>query len=125
MRTDKQNQLTFEYEPRGVSEHQPLIYLWEIMDGSGAVRYRYVGKASGGAERPLRHYGRNVANLLAGRPYRRGKPDGFRAAHRRLADATSRGWPIRLSLLCNVPPGQDINSIEERYRWRLDLDDWC
>jgi hypothetical protein len=104
--------LRFDFEPAAVDQSKPLIYLWEILDLTGVVQYRYVGKASAGAERPLRHYVRNVRNLLGGKPYRRGKPDRFRTVHIRLADAMRRGWPVRLRLLRNVRDGEDINSIE-------------
>ena len=59
----------------------PLIYLWEIVDSNGMVCCRYVGKASRGANRPRTQYRRNVNNILAGRPYRKSKPDEFRAIH--------------------------------------------
>jgi hypothetical protein len=51
-------------------------------------------------------HGRRIG--LAGKPYRAGKPGGFRAVHRKLADATGAGLPISLKLVANVRPGEDI-----------------
>jgi hypothetical protein len=81
-----------------------------------------VGKASGGAGRPLRHYVRNVRNRLAGKPYRKGKPECFRIVHVRLMKATRLDWPVRLYLLCNVQAGADINTVEGDYHQRYALD---
>lgn len=78
--------------------------------------FRYVGKAAEGADRPRKHYRRNVANLLAGRPYRKSKPTEFREVHRRLAEAVERKLEIRLSFLCNVKAGEDINTIEQQWQ---------
>ena len=90
-----------------------LIYLWEIKDLLGLVTFRYVGKSDVGAKRPLRHYPRNVRNLIGGKPYRRGNPDGFRTVHRELANATLLGHKITLTLLCNVTEGADIYEVEK------------
>src|SRR3954447_14137227 len=104
----------YELVATNVDPTQPLIYLWEVVDASGDVSYRYVGKSTNGAERPLTAYRRNVNNLLAGRPYRKSKPDAFRLVHRRLAEAVEAGSGIRLTYLCNVAPDEDILE-RERY----------
>ena len=116
--------LSFDFVPDAIDQTEPLIYAWEIRDRSGKLRYRYVGKAKGGAERPLKHYGRNVANLLAGRPYRRSKPDDFRTVHRRLADAAEWEWSVTLRLVSNVGPSEDIDRVESSYISQLAQDDW-
>ena len=60
--------LVYEFRQADIDPTTPLIYLWEIADSSGAVIYRYVGKASNGAGRPIEHYRRNVRRLLSGQP---------------------------------------------------------
>jgi hypothetical protein len=115
-------ELRFAYAPERVAEAKPLIYLWEIVDLEGVVRYRYVGKASAGAERPLTHYPRNVRNLLCGKPYRKGKPDQFRTVHIRLAEAIRCAWQVRLCLVCNIPEGHDINAVERECHQKYALD---
>lgn len=100
--------MEFQFFPGGVDESKPLLYLWEIATPSGEVEYRYVGKSKNGASRPKKHYKRNVANLIAGKPYRKGKPTKFREVHLRLRDAVAQSLPITLVLLCNVDPSDDI-----------------
>jgi hypothetical protein len=96
---------------------EPLIYLWEIKDTpAGEVIYRYVGKAKNGAGRPLSDYKKNVLNLLAGRPYRRRDPIGFRTVHHELAKAVRGGQHISLKFLCNVLPEEDIDEVEKRWQ---------
>jgi len=46
-------------------------------------------------------YIRNVKNLLAGKPYRKNKPDGYRHIHRELADALRKGKAIEFILVEN------------------------
>jgi hypothetical protein len=99
-----------------VDPYRPLIYLWEILGSDGKVAFRYVGKASGGAHRPRTQYQRNVVNLIEGRPYRRSKPEAFRAVHWRMAQAVSDGEVIQLRLLCNVQEGQNINALERHWQ---------
>jgi hypothetical protein len=86
--------------------------MWEIWAEDGTLLGRYVGKASRGSRRPLSHYKRNVMNILNGKPYRKGKPDGYRRVHRILAEAMSSGYRVRLSLLKNVEPNESINQVE-------------
>jgi hypothetical protein len=82
----------------GVDPDRPGIYEWKI-EGRGS----YIGKYTV-FRRRRRHYRLNVANLLAGRPYRKGNHDGFRRIHRELKDAHLRGLLITLVLLENVDP---------------------
>jgi hypothetical protein len=105
---------TFSHESElsGVDQCRPLIYMWEIWAEDGTLLGRYVGKASKGSTRPLTQYKRNVANILAGKPYRKGKPDAFRRVHRMLAEAMRNGHRVRLSLLKNVEPHESINQVE-------------
>ena len=97
----------------GVDPDAPLIYMWEIRDDTGNLTGRYIGKANGGAKRPTRHYSRNVNRLLAGKPYRNGKP--YRRIHFALAEAVRLGHDISLSYLCNVSDTNQIFQIEARY----------
>ena len=100
---------------------QPLIYLWEILDQDGEVCCRYVGKASRGAYRPRTQYRRNVNNILQGRPYRKSKPEEFRAIHRRMAEAVRCGHALRLSFICNVMPAENINLVERKWQHHYGL----
>jgi hypothetical protein len=90
----------------GVDEARPGIYEWNI-DGRGIYvgKYKRIG-------RPLKEYGRNVHNILNGKPYRRSKPDAFRRIHHELAQAHREGRRIRLTILENV----DLLRINERER---------
>ena len=99
--------------PSAVDPGLPLIYLWEIRRPGGELVGRYVGKAKGGAGRPRRHYARNVRNVLAGRPYRKGKPAQFRRIHLALAEAERLGHHVTLAFLCNVGSHENINEIEQ------------
>lgn len=99
-----------------VDRMSPLIYMWEIVDTEGVPIYRYVGKSQKGARRPLTHYSRNVRRLLAGKAYRRSKPDGFRYVHRALAYAVTHSFAIRLSFLCNATDIERIYQIEGQLR---------
>lgn len=104
--------MRFEHLPREPNASRPLIYMWEIRDGNGALLGRYIGKARGGADRPLKHYKRNVANILSGKPYRKGNPDGYRRIHLALAEAERQAYRITLQFLCNVAPHENINQVE-------------
>jgi hypothetical protein len=84
----------------------PLIYCFRI--GADV----YVGKASGGPTRPLNDYRRNVQRLLAGKPYRAGKPDKWRLVHRVMADAVRSGVSIRLEF--HASSLERINDDEQR-----------
>ena len=107
--------MRFNVLPHALNEAQPVIYVWEIRSSKGGLIGRYVGKAKAGAQRPLKHYGRNVANILSGKPYRKGKPTGYRRIHRALAEAERRGDVVTLQFLCNVAPSENINEVEQRH----------
>lgn len=106
--------------PHALNAEAPLIYMWEIHTKDGVLVGRYVGKARSGARRPRTHYARNVANLLEGQPYRRGKPQGFRRVHHALAAAVRNECTISLRFLCNVGPCEDIDAFEQWHiaHWR-------
>lgn len=104
-----------------VDPTKPLIYLWEILDSDGKVCYWYVGKASGGANRPRKHYPRIVNKLLLGHPYSTNKPDKFRKVHRKLAKAVDDRHTIRLSFLCNVEPQENIDFVERKWQKYYEL----
>ena len=80
----------------GVQENLPGIYKWEI-EGVGS----YIGKYKS-IRRPTKEYGRNVRRLLNEKPYRKGKPGGYRRIHRALAEAVQHGRRITLRILENV-----------------------
>ena len=107
--------MIFSELPHTLRVDLPLIYMWEIHDKDGKLLGRYVGKAKSGAKRPLTHYSRNVANILARKPYRKANPDGYRRIHRALADAQCHGNSITLQFLCNVLPGETIDEVEQRH----------
>lgn len=107
--------MQFTELPHTVNTAAPLIYMWEIHSISGDLVGRYVGKAKGGARRPRTHYGRNVRNILAGKPYRKGKPLQFRRVHVALADAVRAGHRVTLRLLCNVADCEDIDAVEQAH----------
>ena len=117
----EQRLMVFEEVDNGTDPDRPLIYLWEIVGLEGEVVGRYVGKASRGARRPRTHYTRNVNNILAGRPYRKGKPDEFRKIHRTMAEALKAGCKLRLSFLSNIPAGENINAIEQMWQRHFGL----
>lgn len=80
----------------GVDPTQPGIYEWQIEDVG-----LYIGQYTR-STRPRGEYGKNLVNLLNGRPYRKGKPDKFRTIHHQLAQAVREGRRITLFLVENV-----------------------
>ena len=105
--------MRFELRPHQLSTESALIYMREIHDLSGVLIGRYVGKAKAGASRPLKHYRRNVANMLLGKPYRKKNPDGYRRIHRALAEAELKNHRVTLQFLRNVRPHEDIDQVEQ------------
>lgn len=98
-----------------IASSQSLIYMWEIISPTdGKLLGRYIGKSSKGTSRPLTHYSRNVANLLAEKPYRKDNPNGFRRIHHALANAVRNGSIVKLVYLSSIAEGEDINQ-RERY----------
>ncbi|EJL6500049.1 hypothetical protein NMS05_003530, partial [Vibrio cholerae] len=96
-----------------VNPDKALIYMWEIYDKTDVLVGRYVGKAKNGAKRPLKHYKRNVARLIAGKPYRKSNPNSYRVVHKALADAVDKNYVIKLYFLANINEGEDINQVEQ------------
>lgn len=116
MEATENRHFAFVEAPSGVDPSRALVYLWEVLDESGKVVGRYVGKAKNGAQRPRMDYRKNVNNIIAGRPYRLNKPDAFRAIHRQMADAILAGQALRLTLLCNIPAGDSIDAVEQMWQ---------
>ena len=105
--------MEFKTIKNDVNESAPLLYLWEILDtSSGQSIGRYVGKAKNGSRRPLKHYVRNVRRLLRGEAYRKSKPNAYRTVHRAMRDAVQNGQQITLTLIRNIPSGEDIDLAE-------------
>jgi hypothetical protein len=99
----------------GIDTSAGLIYMWEIRSRiSDELLGRYIGKASKGEKRPLTHYTRNVANLLAGKPYRKDSPNGYRRIHHALANASRENHRVTLRFLTNISNSEDINELERR-----------
>lgn len=90
----------------GVDPAVSGLYEWRI-EGVGC----YIGQYTR-ATRPRREYALNVGHILAGKPYRKGKPTAFRTVHLRLAEAAKAGTPVTLSLIENVPDKADRNRRE-------------
>jgi hypothetical protein len=101
----------------GVDPDKHGIYEWKIQ-GRGS----YIGKYTV-FRRRRRQYRRNISNLLAGRPYRKGNPDRFRRIHRELKDAHLNGLLITLVLLENVDPADIYRREEELIAERGALND--
>lgn len=114
LRITKQG-MDFQYDSSGVNESAPLLYLWTIHDTAGRIWYTYVGKAKGGLERPAKSYVSVVKRLQRGGPYRQEKPM-YRVVHQRMAEAVERGFTIRLKLIRNVLPPEDIDTAEAQAR---------
>ena len=103
----------FDIFAHNFNENSALIYMWEIIDLNGDLIGKYVGKAKGGTKRPYKHYKRNVKRLLAGLPYRKSNPNGYRKIHIALGNAVRNGFKIKLSILCNVSQFENIDDIEQ------------
>jgi hypothetical protein len=80
----------------GVDTDLPGIYEWNIEEAGS-----YIGKY-GRVRRPTREYRRNVVRLLNKKPYRKGKPDGYRRIHLELERAWRDGRRIELIIVENV-----------------------
>ncbi len=79
----------------GVDPALPGIYEWRI-EGVGC----YIGQYTR-SSRPRREYGKNVANIEVGRPYRKGNPNGFRKVHHSLHKAMKTHKRITLTIFEN------------------------
>ena len=103
--------------PPTIDPAKPGLYEWRI-ERAGS----YIGQY-GRIRRPTKEYSRNVVRLLNGKPYRKGKPDGFRRIHRELEKAHREGRRIDLIILENAEK-PDINGRErELIRERGSLND--
>ncbi|EKF9373200.1 hypothetical protein O1B80_003461 [Vibrio cholerae] len=105
--------MNFDVISQGVNPDKALIYMWEIYDKTDVLVGLYVGKAKNGAKRPLKYYKRNVARLIAGKPYRKSNPNSYRVVHKALADAVDKNYVIKLYFLANINEGEDINQVEQ------------
>jgi hypothetical protein len=92
----------------GVDGNLPGLYEWRI-EGVGI----YIGQYKK-VTRPRREYGLNVGRLLTGRPYRKAKPEGFRAIHCALAQAVRDKLTVTLRLLENEPDKEARNRRERQ-----------
>ena len=90
----------------GVSSDLPGIYEWHI-EGIGC----YIGQYTH-AQRPRNEYRLNIERILCQRPYRLGKPEGFRLIHVELARAAQSRQKITLTLLENHVIKADRNRRE-------------
>ena len=106
-------EMQFGVDDNNIDTSSALIYMWEIKDSDDELLGRYVGKAKGGAKRPMKHYKRNVMRFLSGKPYRKSKPDGYRQVHIALAAATKLEHKISLTFLRNVTALENINDVEQ------------
>lgn len=91
----------------GVSWTQPVVYRITIR-GVGL----YVGKAKN-ARQARRDFWRDVGDLVAGQPWRKGKPGDYARIHLEMAAAVRAGVPIDLHALENVPAEALVS--RERY----------
>jgi hypothetical protein len=98
--------MKFSFRENGVNPDEPLLYRIAI----GAKLF-YVGCALR-ADRPKKHYARNVKRMELDQPYRKNNPEGFRAIHHALLNATRKGEEIVIELLRNVPAAERF--IEEQ-----------
>jgi hypothetical protein len=98
--------MKFFFRENGVNPDEPLLYRITI----GAKLF-YVGCAMR-ANRPKKHYERNVSRMELGKPYRKNNPKGFRAIHHELFNATRKGEEIVIELLRNVSAAERF--IEEK-----------
>lgn len=96
--------------PPQIKLNEPGIYEWRI---DGAV---YIGKSKRLLGR-LREYPNNVRKLVEGLPYRKHRPDGFRAVHRHLHIAYKGNAAISVKVLENCEP----DCLNEREQFWIDL----
>jgi hypothetical protein len=80
-----------EIHVAGVDQNRPGVYEWRI-EGVGV----YIGQYTR-TSRPRREYGKNVSNILNGRPYRKGKVTSSASfiASLRVPSKTDAGSPCR------------------------------
>lgn len=74
------------------------IYEWRIGE-----RFLYIGKSKR-LPRRIREYPNNVRKLLAGQPYRKGKPAQYRHIHVEMSRAHEERIPVIVAILENCDP---------------------
>ena len=107
--------MDFERTPHEFDENLPLIYMWEIKDLNEDIVGRYVGQTIQGLGKRVNRYVLRVGQVLTEKLYDKKYPAGFRKVHRALANAARNNFHVTLSVLCNVPTDQDINSVEQSW----------
>ena len=103
--------------PPTIDAAKPGLYEWRI-EGVGC----YIGQYRRIA-RPTKEYARNVVRLLNGKPYRKGKPGGFRRIHRELERAHRQGRRIDLIIIENAQKPEINRRERELIRERGSLND--
>ncbi|MBD8663016.1 hypothetical protein IFT59_07090 [Rhizobium sp. CFBP 8752] len=93
--------------PEGIDLSKPGIYQWTLA-GVGT----YIGQSRNLRSR-LREYDNNVRKQTLGLPYRKSRPDAFRAVHRQLHAAKLAGIEVTVTVLENCAL-EDLNA-RERY----------
>lgn len=88
--------------------HLPGIYEWRIED-----QKIYIGQSKHLVSR-IHEYPNNVRKILAGEPYRRGNPKGFRRVHDALRLAHDQHCRVTVAILENCPLS-DLN--EKKRAW--------
>jgi hypothetical protein len=100
----------FEYRTDDVDCSRGLIYFFEILDADGVQVSSYVGQSLS-SNRPLQHYAKRTAQVLAGV---KGRP-----VHEALGDAIRAGRRVVCTLLCNAGP-HEIDEVETAFIRELD-----
>ena len=83
--------------PSHIDINLPGIYEWQIA-GVGS----YIGKSKR-LKRRLREYPNNVRKLIAGLPYRAGKPQSFRLIHHELCRPREEKRQVIFTIVENCP----------------------
>lgn len=102
------NQMFSETIAAGVDIRKPGIYQ-VIIAGAG----EYFGRTGQPLRRRIRRYPNNLRNLLAGKPYRKNDPDGYRYIHHEMAWAHVEGRRIDLFVLENIE-GAGLRRLREK-----------
>ncbi|SDH55830.1 hypothetical protein SAMN04487926_105290 [Paraburkholderia steynii] len=100
----------FEYRTDDVDCLRGLIYFFEILSADGVQVSSYVGQSLN-SNRPLQHYAKRTAQVLAGV---KGRP-----VHEALGDAIRAGGRVVCTLLCNAAP-HEIDEVETALIRELD-----
>ena len=98
------------YQP-DIALERAGIYEWRIGD-----RCLYIGKSKR-LPRRIREYPNNVRKLLAGKPYRKGKPAQYRQIHIEMG----RAHDDRISVIVAVLENCDPSILNQRERHWIEL----